>query len=124
MLLVEGRLGDLVRAGIEVHVEVAADGRRERREKPVVVGLRDRVELVVVAAGAADGEAEHGGAGGRGHVVERVVARPLDFVGRDLRRKDAGAEKAGRLQGQRVLRRELVAGELPPHELVVTACPG
>jgi hypothetical protein len=46
----------------------------------VVVELLDGVELVVVAAGAVDGEAEEGGGGGVDDVVE-VVGALLAFGG-------------------------------------------
>src|SRR5215510_9913701 len=53
---------------IEVQVDFAAYGRGEGREQTVVVALRDGVVLVIVAAGAADGQAQHGGAE-RGQLV-------------------------------------------------------
>ena len=111
-------------AGVDRHVHVPPHGLREGREEAIVVGLRDRVELVVVAAGAADRQAQERGAGRRGHVVEGVVAGPLDLVLRDLRREHAGADEPRRRQRERPpLRRQrrgvLVAGELPLHEGVV-----
>src|SRR2546423_9636861 len=104
MLLVVSRFGDLVRTRLEIHIEVAADRRSKGREQPVIIGLRDRIELVIVAASATDGEAEHGATHRCRHVVEGVVSRSLDLVGGDLRWKNARAEEAGGLQGQRVLR--------------------
>ncbi len=53
----------------------------EVRQQPVVVGLRDRVDLVIVAAGAVDRQAEKHLAGRRDDVVELVVAGLL-CVGR------------------------------------------
>ena len=44
-------------------VDFTADGRRERGDQPVVVACRNRVKFVIVAASAADGQAEHGDAG-------------------------------------------------------------
>ena len=79
---------------------------------------------MVVAAGAADGQAEHAGADGAGDVVEFVVAFLFDLVDGDLRAVDAGAEEAGGGQGQRIVRGQLVAGELPCDEGVVRADPG
>ena len=53
---------------------VAEPGGGEERLEPVEVGLADRVELVVVAAGAADRQAEEDQAGRLGDVVQRVLA--------------------------------------------------
>ena len=88
------------------------------RKHPVVIAARDRIVFVIVTARAADGEAEEGAAGRREHVVDRVVARAFDFVGGDLRGEDARAEEAGGHQRERVLRLELVARDLPAHELI------
>ena len=74
---------------------------------------------MIVAAGAADRQAEHRGADRAEHVVELVVAVLLDLVLGDLRAVDAGGQEAGRRQGQRVVRLELVAGDLPLDERVV-----
>ena len=46
----------------------------EERHHPVVVGLGDRVLLVVVTPGAVDGHAQEHLAGGRDQAVEHVVA--------------------------------------------------
>jgi hypothetical protein len=46
--LVPNRLGRRY-GGVHVDVQVAADGRRERRDEAVVIGLRNGIELVVVA---------------------------------------------------------------------------
>ena len=119
MLLVVGSFGDFVWSRLQVHIEIAADGGRERGNEAVVVGLWNRVEFVVVTAGTADGETEHGTAHRGGHVVEGVVASAFDFVGRDLRGKDPGTQKAGGFEGQRIFRLEFVAGELPADELIV-----
>ena len=53
----------------------------EKGEQAVVVLLRDRVDLVVVAAGAVDRQAEERLAGGGDEVIEPVVPR-LHAVGR------------------------------------------
>ena len=50
----------------------------EDRGHRVVIALRDGVELVVVAAGAVDGEAEECGAGVEHHVVQFVLPREPD----------------------------------------------
>ena len=57
---------------------------------------------MVVAAGAADRQAEHRRAGGGQHVVELVVALLFDLVGGDLRGVTPPAEKARGHQRQRV----------------------
>src|SRR4051812_33761735 len=113
MLLVVRGLGDFVWLWLQVYIEITADRGREGREQAVVIGLRDRIELVIVAASAADGQPEHRTARRRRHVIERVVARSLNFIRRDLRRKNPRAEKACGLESQRILRLEFVACQLP-----------
>ena len=76
----------------------------------VVVLLRDRVDLVIVAAGAVDRQAEEDLAGGRDDVVEPVVAGLL-AVGR-LVVPDAQAVEAGGDERVGVAVGQLVAGEL------------
>ena len=104
--------------GLKVEIDFAAHGGRERGHEPVVVSLRDRIEFVVVAAGAADRQAQHGRAERGGHVVQLVVALFFDLVGRDLRGVRAGRQKPGRHQRQVVVGLELVAGNLPADELI------
>ena len=106
-------------AGPGRDVDLAADRRREGGGHPVVVFGRDRVVLVIVAAGAADREAQEGHARRRDHVVELVVPGRLEFGLGQLGREGARAEEPGRGHGQRVVGRQLVAGELPVDELVV-----
>ena len=102
-----------------MHIHVHARRRREGGEHGVVVACREGIELVIVAACAAHGEAEHGAAGGAEHVVHGVVTCALDFVRGDLRWEDSCAEKSRRREGERILGLVFVAGELPLHELVV-----
>jgi len=71
------------------------------------------------AAGTAEGQAQKRGAGNGEHIVEFVVALLFDLVFGDLRGVRSRAEEARRHERQRVLRRELVACDLPAHELIV-----
>ena len=103
---------------LEFEIDDAAHGRRERRKQAVIILVRNGIVLVLVAARAADREAEERGASGREHVVERVVARALDLVGGDLRGENARAEKAGGGEREGVVRREFVTGELPAEKLI------
>ena len=57
----------------------AKNGRREEGLKPVVITLWDWLELVIVAAGTADGEAEEREGGRIRHVIERILP-PLRLV--------------------------------------------
>src|SRR5262245_18917603 len=97
---VECLLGLAVAGWVKLQLDLAAHRCREGRKEAIVVALRDRVELVVVAASAADGESEHGGANGGELVVHLVVAVLLDLVLGYLRAVNAGGEKAGRLESQ------------------------
>ncbi len=74
---------------------------------------------MIVASGAADREPEEGRAGRRDHVVELVIPGRLEFGLGQLRRKRARAQESGRRHRQRIVGRQLVAGELPVNELVV-----
>jgi hypothetical protein len=84
----------------------------------VVVFDGDGIEFVIVAAGAADGEAQHGGAGGGGHVVEFIVTGAFEFLFGELGGEDAGSEESGSHHGEGVVGSDLVARELPADELV------
>ena len=94
-------------AGLESRVGRGGEGdlalgvldAREDGLEAVIVLLGDRVELVVVAAGAGDGQAEEGGAGRRDHVVEVVdalLAHPLDGGVADLVVRPRDEEPGGR----------------------------
>ena len=89
----------------------------EERQHPVVVGLRNRVAAVVVAAGTADRHAEHHPGGRIEDRVEIVVLGERGvrrFVVPDPQSQIAGGDDRG---GRRVV--DLVAGELVRQELVV-----
>ena len=104
---------------VQVEPDFAPDGRGERGYQLVIVKRGDGVELVVVASGAADGQAEHRRAEGGGHVVELVVPLLLGGIGGDLRAVDARREEAGCHQGLRIVGLDLVARQLEPDEAVV-----
>src|SRR5262245_40502237 len=87
--------------------------RPERGGHAVIVGLPDRVELVVVATGALYGQSQERGRRGANHVLEAVV---LVLV-RVVRLVIPGAEayEAGGDDGLLISPRHLVAGELLNH---------
>jgi len=89
-------------------------GAVEDAGQRVIVALRDRVELVVVAAGTAQGQAKEGPADLVDLLVDDVDAK-LGLVGLD-NREVAQDEKAGRHQAVTTFfgrgRRKEVAGEL------------
>lgn len=100
-------------------LDVAELGGGEDAVEAIVIRLQDGIELVVVAAGAADGEAHEGGGDAVGHLHEIFLA-VLFFV--DVAADDmagAGAEEAGGDEGVGVLGVEFVAGELFADETVV-----
>ena len=94
------------------------------RGQSVVFLLRDRVELVVVAAAAVDRDPAGGGHHLGDHVVE-VIGPGLPpqhrAFGFDLTDKvpGAGGEKAGGNRKGRIVRSDHVAGQLTADELVV-----
>ncbi len=94
--------------GVSVRIELefllAPDRRGEGGGKPVVVRSGNRIILVIVAARATDREAEEGGPGRRGHVVELIVAGALELRLGELRGEGPGGEETGRLPRERVVR--------------------
>src|SRR5262249_43512016 len=89
----------------------------EQGEDAVVLLLRDRVELVVVALAAVEREPEPDGAGGRDPVVDGVPAE-LQRVGPALLVQHRVAMEAGRDFLVQVRPGQHVAGELLDCELV------
>ena len=83
----------------------------------VIVASRDRIVFVIVAAGAAQGEAKHGRSDAADDVIELFIlcllAHPYVGDGR------ARCKEAGELDCQLFLGLVLVTGELPLDELVV-----
>ena len=108
--------GPRVDAGVAVEADVAE--RVEVREDLVVVALRDRIELVVVALGAAEREAEHRFAE-RFHAVDVVVGEILLGDRAALVRVHVVALEAGGDELGFGAVRQQVAGELVAEELVV-----
>ena len=96
---------------------VAEPGGREERLEPVEIRLADRVELVIVAAGAADRQAEEDQARRLGDVVQGVLPPQTLVVQVDHIR--IAAIEAGRDEGVGIVGRDLVAGQLEPDELIV-----
>ena len=97
-------------------VVVAEPGGGEERLEPVEIGLAERVELVVVAPGAADRQPEEDETGRLGDVVERILpAEPLvvevDHVG-------IAAVEPGGDEGRRIVGRDLIPRDLESDELV------
>src|SRR5204863_5583416 len=89
----------------------------KEREQLVIVALRKRVELVVVAAGTVDGQAEKRLAG-RGENVVQAVVIGEQRIGR-LVVPQTEAVIAGRDDGVGGDLIQLVAGELLADELIV-----
>ena len=104
--------------GVDGDVDFAADGGSEDGDELVVIFDGNGIKFVIVTAGAADGEAEHGGSGSGGHVIEFIVAGAFEFLLGELGGEDASAEEPGGHHGEWVVRRDLIACELPADELV------
>ncbi len=82
----------------------AKHGRREERLKPIIITLRQRLELVERQAG------------GVRHVVERVL--PPQGRGRGVGHVRTEEVEAGRGQGVGLVRKQLIARQLFLHEAV------
>ena len=115
VLLVDLGLGlvvalDHVGGGLRVFLVGRA---REDPRQCIVILLRDRVELVVMAAGAGDGQAEEAAAEGIDAIVVLVEDRPtvVDRAEGEEARRGPRIRAGGRL--------EQVAGDLRHDELVV-----
>ena len=108
----------LGRRRVRVERHVAVRGLREIRGERVIILVRERIIFVLVAANAAERQSEHRAADRHHHVVELVVANPLNGLRGDLSRIRSGDEKSGG-RSPFVARYQLVAGELHSQELVV-----
>jgi len=104
--------------GVDGDVDFAADGGSEDGDELVVIFDGNGIKFMIVTAGAADGEAEHGGSGSGGHVIEFIVAGAFEFLLGELGGEDASAEEPGGHHCEWVVRRDLIACELPADELV------
>ena len=120
--LAQQRLPPAMDARVRIVNAVGAVHAREDRLQRVVVGLRDRVELVVVTAGALDGGAGEGLHHRRDHVVAVEVAADLSVDGvlanvaqRTLIPRAGGNEAQGH-GCLRVVRIKHIPGDLLLHE--------
>ena len=106
---------------MRARIPETAGGSEDASERVVVLG-QDRVELVVVAASASDGQAQHGL---RDHfdllVVHVVEHARLVLLGDRFgaEREKAGSDDALAVHAIRIVRRQQVAGNLLAHEPVV-----
>ena len=73
---------------------------------------------MIVAAGAADRQAQHRVAGRADHVVELAVAGEFEFLFGDLGGEHAGGEEAGGRHRLPVIGSQFISGDLPVHELI------
>ena len=106
---------------------VAVDVSQEAEQR-VVIGLRNGVELVVVATGASDAQPEEGGARRAQHVVEVVEFRRggvIRLIVPDVQSVEASSDETGspfRCEGRFGLEGrfgQFVTRELFSHELIV-----
>ena len=72
-----------------------------------------------MATSATNGHPQHRRTHRANHVVEFIVACRFEFFLRQLGWEHTGPKKTGRHQRQRILRRNLVACNLPAHKLIV-----
>ena len=91
----------------------------ERCRQAVVVLLLQWIVLVVMAADATQGQSEHRPAHGHQHIIQLIVANSFDCLGSRLARVRACDQKTAGGRGKVIIRQQLVAGQLHPHELVV-----
>ena len=104
---------------VNLQINLAADGGGEGCDEPVIVAHGQRIVGMVMAAGTADGQPQHAGAHGVGHVVEFIVASRLKLLFGQLCWEHARAQKTGGHHRQRFIRGKFIACQLPAHELVV-----
>ena len=98
-------------------IVVAEAGTGEEGLKVVIVGLGNRVELMVVAAGAADRQAQEYQSGRLGDVVEGIL--PAQSLVVQVDHVGIAAIEPGGDEGPGIVGPHLVAGELQADELVV-----
>src|SRR5205085_12148834 len=101
--------------------------RRIQRHQLVIIALEERVELVVVAAGALDRYSEQRGEAGFHRLLLRVEVLVdlinsliVSNIGRSPQESGSGQrlDLVGRRQGKVLVINELVAGHLLQNELV------
>ena len=93
--VIDGQLG-LVAVGVHGHIEIASYRRCKRAHHAVVICIGDRIEFMIVAPSAADGQSEHGRANRSSHVIQFIVALFLSLIGRDLRGMHTCCQKPSR----------------------------
>jgi hypothetical protein len=92
--LPRGLVGVAIGLGRDRHVGQLGGG--EKCLKAVVIGGRDRIELVIVAAGASDRQAEEHGADGAGDLGKLRLSLHLgDDIAADQLARAASAETRG-----------------------------
>ena len=109
----------LRRGGVRVERLVAVLCFCEGRREGVIVGVRNRVVLVRVAAHAFERQAEHRVADGREHVVELVVADALQGFRRRLPGIGTCHQETCRRRAGIGAGLDLVPGKLPADEISV-----
>jgi predicted RNA-binding protein with RPS1 domain len=97
--------------------------RRQEGLEAVVVLLRNRIELVIVAPRAADGQAQERQADDVGPLGQHLVAAPGHFLVSRVAPHRAQAVEAGRHLRFAIRRIELIAGQLLQDETVVRLVP-
>ena len=107
--------------GGEVHV--LAFGGGEDGLHPVIIGLQDGIELVVVTLGAADGHAEEYRPDGAGHFAQHFLPVCVFVLIAADQMDGAGAMKAGCDQRIVASRVEFIAGDLFLNEQAVGLVP-
>ena len=104
---------------VQIDINLAANRRSERGDQTVIIAGRNRVEFVIVATCATNGHPKHRRAHRANHVVEFIVACGFEFFLCQLSWKHTGPKKTSCHQRQRILRRNLVACNLPAYKLIV-----
>ena len=104
---------------LEIDINLAANCRSEGGDQTVIIAGRNRVKFVIMTTSATNGHPQHRRAHRANHVVEFIVACRFEFFLRQLGWEHTGPKKTGRHQRQRILRRNLVACNLPAHKLIV-----
>ena len=119
MLGVELFLGGLVNPWFRIDADVGETDLREVGHETIIIFLAHRVILVLVAPGAADRDAQHGGSHDVHHVVELLVAASFSLLLGLLCGEGAGDEEACGGHGLQVLGPEQVTCYLQSREFVV-----
>ena len=119
MLALKLLLGRLVSVGLKVRAHGLEAGLSEGGDHAVVIIGADRIEFVVVAAGAGHRKPEHGGADRADQVVQLLVSAAFPFLCRLLGSKRTGSDKARRGDVILALVVNQIPGQLHAYELIV-----